>query len=260
MFQTVTLETDPKGVARLTLNRPEHHHAIDARMMDELTEAARLAAQDPAIRVLILASSGPTFCAGGDLGWMRDQIEADGPSRATEARRLARMLEALDSLPKPLVAQVQGSAFGGGVGLLSVCDIVMAADTAVFALTETRLGLIPATIAPHVLARIGEPAARRLMLSARRITASAAVSMSLVARAVPPERLAEAVEEEVALLLAAAPGAVAEAKALLRSLRHPKPDAVERSVAALVARWESDEARAGVSAFFARRDPPWRSG
>lgn len=260
MFQTLTLQTDPRGIARLTLNRPEHHHAINARMMDELTEVARRVARDTAVRVLILASSGPTFCAGGDLDWMRDQTEADGAARATEARRLAGMLEALARLRKPLVAQVQGSAFGGGVGLLSVCDIVVAADTAHFALTEARLGLIPATIAPYVLARVGEPAARRLMLTARRITASEAASMSLVARAVPPDRLIEAVEEEIVLLLACAPGAMAEVKAMLHSLRPPVPDAVERSVAALVARWESDEAREGVAAFFARRHPPWRSG
>ncbi|TNC73701.1 crotonase/enoyl-CoA hydratase family protein [Rubellimicrobium roseum] len=257
---TLRLETDPRGIARLTLSRPERHNALDAPLMDALTEAAHRIARDPAIRVVVLASTGPTFCAGGDLGWMRAQTEADGPTRAAEARRLAGMLHALDTLPKPLIAEVRGPAYGGGVGLLAVCDIAVAADTATFAMTETRLGLIPATIGPYVLARIGEPAARRLMLPARRFDATEAVALQLLARAVSPDALAAAVEEEATAFLACAPGAVADAKALIHSLRPPVPDAVERSVAALVARWESEEVREGLRAFFAREPTPWTRG
>ncbi len=260
MFKTLSLAVEPRGVARLTLNRPEKHNSLDATMIVELAEAAHHLAEDPAVRVVILAASGPTFCAGGDLGWMREQMGADAAARADQARRLAGMLHALDTLPKPLLAEVQGPAFGGGVGLISACDIAIAADTAVFAMTETRLGLIPATIGPYVLARIGEPAARRTMLSARRFGAVEAVAMNLLSRTVPLARLADAVEEETALLLACAPGAVADAKAFLRSLRPSAPDALERSIAALVARWETEEAREGIAAYFDRREPPWRSG
>lgn len=260
MFQTIALLTDPRGVARLTLNRPHRHNALDATMMDELTEAARVIAADPAVRVVILASTGPTFCAGGDLGWMRDQIEADAPTRAREARRLAGMLRALDELPRPLLAEIQGPAYGGGVGLASVCDLAVATETATFAMTETRLGLIPATIGPYVVARIGEPAARRTMLSARPIAAAEAVAINLLARAVPANHLPQAVEQEVAAFLACAPGATSDTKAYLRSLRTPSPDAIERSVGALVARWETDEAREGIRAFLSRKPAPWDNG
>lgn len=257
MSDTLRLNLDPRGVARLTLSRPDKHNALDAALIEELTAAALRLAADAAVRVVVLAAEGRSFCAGGDLGWMRQQMEADAASRADQARRLASMLGTLDSLPKPLLAEVQGPVYGGGVGLLAVCDLAVGVEDSTFAMTETRLGLIPATIAPFVIARIGEPAARRLMLTARRFGAEEARTLGLLARVVPVGHLREALEEEVALLLACAPGAVAEAKALIRSLRPRGPDAQNLSVAALVARWESDEAQAGIRAFFERRDPPW---
>lgn len=258
MFRTIRLEADPRGAARLTLARPEKHNALDATMMEEITEAAQSLASDPAIRVVVLAAEGRTFCAGGDLAWMRAQMDADGETRAREARRLATMLAALDALPKPLLAEVQGPAYGGGVGLLSVCDIAVGAEGAAFAMTETRLGIIPATIGPYVVARIGLPAARRFMLPARRFDAREAQALGLLARVVPPDALREAIEEEIQALLACAPGAVADTKALLRNLGGAVPsEAVETSIKALVARWETEEARDGVRAFFDRRDPPW---
>lgn len=258
-FETITIHTDPRGVARLVLNRPEKHNALDGTMIGELAEAAGRLGQDPAVRVVVLAAEGRTFCAGGDLGWMRAQMQADSAARAKEARRLAEMLRALDMLPKPLVAEVQGSAYGGGVGLLSVCDVALGVQGASFALTETKLGLIPATIGPYVLARIGAAAARRGLLSSRPFAADEARAMALLARVVPPERLRDAVEEEVALFLDCAPGAVADAKRLIRTLGYgADPAAVEASIAALVARWETEEAREGIAAFFERREPPWK--
>jgi methylglutaconyl-CoA hydratase len=254
---TLRLDRDPRGVARLTLARPDKHNALDAPLMDALTEAARTLGADPAIRVVVLAADGKTFCGGGDLGWMRAQMEAEPEARTREARRLAGMLQALDALPKPLVARVQGPAYGGGVGLLSVCDIAIGAATARFAMTETRLGLIPATIGPYVLARIGAPAARRLMLPATPFDAAEAQALGLLARVVPPDGLDAAVEEEVARLLACAPGAVADAKGLIRTLSPISQEAIERSIEALSARWETPEAREGVRAFFDRRPPPW---
>lgn len=256
---TVRVDRDARGVARVTIARAEKHNAMDAATIDALAEAAGRLGQDPELRVVVLGSDGPTFCAGGDLGWMREQMEADAAARAREARRLAGMLAIWDGMPKPVVARVQGNAFGGGVGLLAVCDLAVGLEGAAFAMTETRLGIIPATIGPYVLARIGEPAARRLMLSARRFGAGEAREMGLLARVVPAGALDQAVEEEVAALLACAPGAVAEAKALIRALRPPATGAVEASVAALVARWETEEAREGVRAFFERREPPWRA-
>lgn len=259
MAESVNLSVDARGVARITLARADRHNALLPEMMDAVASAAEGLAREAQVRVVILDAEGPTFCAGGDLGWMQAQMQADRQGREVEARRLARMLQALDRIPQPLLAEVQGPAYGGGVGLLAVCDIAVGVETASFVLSETRLGLIPATIGPYVVARIGLPAARRAILGARRFDAPEAVAMGLLARMVPAEWLRDAVEEEVGQLLACAPGAVADAKAFLRSLAPSVDDGVvDSSVEALLGRWETEEAREGTSAFFARRPPSWQ--
>jgi methylglutaconyl-CoA hydratase len=258
MYQTITLDRDARGVARLTLNRPDKHNSLSARMIDDLTHAAAALAADRAVRVVVLTGAGESFCAGGDLGWMRDQMAADGPTRAEGARALALMLKALNELPQPLIGRVNGQAFGGGIGMMSVCDVAIGVTGPRFGLTETRLGLIPATIGPYVVARMGEARARRVFMSARLFGAEEAVTLGLLARAVAPEALDAAVEAEVAPYLACAQGAVAEAKALIRALAVPVHDsAVDLSVAALVTRWESAEAAEGIGAFFDKRRASW---
>lgn len=258
MFRTIRVAVDTRGVARLVLARSEKHNALSAAMMDELTEAAGALGADPAVRAVVLEADGPTFCAGGDLGWMQAQAAADGPGRAAEARRLAGMLAALDALPKPLIGRVQGNAFGGGVGMMAVCDLCVGVPAARFGLTETRLGLIPATIGPYVLARIGAGAARGLFVTARGFGPDEALRLGLLSRVADAAALDAAVEEEVAAALLCAPGAMAEAKALIRTLSSPvTPAMIEASIAALVARWESPEVAEGTAAFFARRMPAW---
>lgn len=259
MHETIRIDCDDRGVARVDLNRPEKHNALDARMIAELTEAAGRLGRDPAVRVVVLGGIGPSFCAGGDLGWMKAQIAADGPTRAREAKALAMMLNALNLMPKPLIARVHGNAFGGGIGMMSVADVAVGVASARFGLTETRLGLIPATIGPYVLARMGEAMARRVFMSARLFDADEAVTLGLLARAVPEDDLDGAIEAEIAPYLSCAPGAVAEAKALTRAFG-PRIDeaAIAASIEALVRRWESPEASAGIAAFFERRDPPWK--
>lgn len=257
-METVTVEVDARGVARVTLHRAARHNALDAAMMDALTAAAVRLGADPRVRVVVLAAAGASFCAGGDLEWMRSQAAADQAARRAEAARLAGMLAALDRLPKPLIGRVQGNAFGGGVGLMAVCDSAVGVTDAAFALTETRLGLIPATIAPYVVARIGAPAMRRHALAGARFGAAAAVAMGLLACAVEPADLDAALAAEVDAALAAAPGAVAETKALIAQLAGAvTPATIADSVEALVARWQSAEAEAGLAAFFARKPPPW---
>ncbi len=258
MYETIRIDCDERGVATLTLNRPEKHNAMSSAMIGELTGAAERLSRDPAVRVVVLTGAGKSFSAGADLGWMREQVEADGAARAREAKKLAMMLNTLNLLPKPLIGRVQGNAFGGGIGLMSVCDIAIGAATARFALTETKLGLIPATIGPYVLARMGEAMARRVFMSARPFAAEEAVTLGLLARAVELEDLDNAVEAEVAPYLSCAPGAVAEAKALARRLGPPIDEAViARTIEALVRRWESAEARDGIAAFFDRGKPSW---
>lgn len=257
-YETIRIETDARGVARLVLARPEKHNALSAQMIAELTDAAEGLGADAAVRVVVLCAEGESFCAGGDLGWMRAQINADGATRAAEATKLAMMLNALNLLSKPLIGRVHGNAFGGGIGMMSVCDVAIGATPARFGLTETRLGLIPATIGPYVLARMGEALARRVFMSARLFDADEAVRLNLLARAVAPEDLDAAVEDEVLPYLSCAPGAVAEAKALTRRLG-PRidEDTIRDTIAALVSRWESPEAAEGIGAFFDRRKPGW---
>ena len=147
-WQTLDLRTDPRGVAYLTLNTPDRRNVLSPQMIAELTEASHTLGTDPAVRVVVLAGAGPVFCAGGDLDWMAAQIDADRPQRLREARKLADMLRALNELPKPLVGRLHGGAFGGGVGMACVCDVAIAAQGTRFCFSETRLGIIPATIGP----------------------------------------------------------------------------------------------------------------
>jgi methylglutaconyl-CoA hydratase len=257
--QTIEIEIDARGVATLWLARADKHNALNAAMMAELTQTAQALGADDTVRVVVLAARGGTFCAGGDLGWMQEQMAADAETRGREAAKLAWMLQALNTLPKPLIGRVQGNAFGGGVGMASVCDIAIGVDSALMGLTETRLGLIPATIGPYVCARMGEARARRVFMSGRRFGASEAVELGLLARAVPAADLDQAVEAEVAPYLDCAPLAVARAKALLRHLG-PVIDegTIAHTIAELTACWEGDEAAEGIGAFFAKRKPLWQ--
>ena len=258
MFETVTIETDARGVATLTLNRPEKHNAMSGQMLVDLKAAAEQLGADDAVRVVILTGAGKSFCAGGDLGWMRAQMDMEPETRGREARKLAEMLQALNTLPKPLIGKVQGNAFGGGVGMASVCDVTVGADTVLMGLTETKLGLIPATIGPYVVSRMGEAMARRVFMSARLFKADEAVTLGLLAKAVPAEELDAAVEAEVAPYMNCAPGAVASAKALTRALG-PRIDEeiIDMTIQALVTAWEGDEAPEGIAAFFEKRKAAW---
>lgn len=257
-MQTIRIEIDPRGIAHLWLARPDKHNALSAQMIAELTEAAARLGADPAVRAVVLAAEGKSFCAGGDLAWMQEQMRADAETRRAGARALAMMLNALNTLPKPLIGRVQGNAFGGGVGMIAVCDVAIAVPEARFGLTETRLGLIPATIGPYVLARLGEDRARRVFMSARLFGAHEAVRLNLLAGTAEADVLDAAIEAEVAPYLACAPGAVAAAKRLARRLGPPiGPAEIEDSITALVDVWEAGEAAEGIAAFFDKRKPAW---
>ena len=258
--ETISIACDPRGVATLTLNRPDKHNALSAAMLAELTQAAATLGADAAVRVVVLRAAGKSFCAGGDLEWMRAQMQADPATRAREAAKLAHMLQALNTMPKPMIGALQGNAFGGGVGMASVCDVAIGVDHLRMGLTETRLGIIPATIGPYVMARMGEGRARRVFMSSRVFDAQEAVALGLLARAVPVAEFDAAIEQEVVPYLSCAPGAVAAAKALARNLG-PRIDAdtIEMTIAALKDRWETEEAQEGIAAFFDKRPAAWMS-
>lgn len=255
----INLDVDARGVATLTLSRPEKHNALSQAMIDDLTAMAARIAADSVIRVVVLTADGPTFCAGGDLGWMRDQMAGDTAQKRAAAQSLAGMLGALNGLPQPLIGRIAGNAFGGGVGLACVCDVAIAVEHARFGLTETKLGLIPATIGPYVIARMGEAKARRVFMSSRIFEAEEAVQLDILASAVPAEALDAAIAAEVEPYLSCGPQAVAAAKRFARSLGPVIDDeTIARSIDALIACWDGAEARAGIAAFFDKRAPNWR--
>lgn len=257
-WQTLDLRKDARGVVYLTLDTPDRRNVLSAVMIAELTEFARTVGQDRSTRAVVLSGAGSTFCAGGDLSWMQAQMSASRPQRLAEARKLAEMLQALNTLPVPLIGRLHGGAFGGGVGMACVSDVAIAARGTRFCFSETRLGIIPATIGPYVLARMGEGRARRVFMSARMFDADEAETLGLVARVVPPDDLDAAIEAEVTPYLSTAPGAVAAAKALARRLG-PRIDStvIDESIAQLSAIWETEEARQGIQAFLNKVAPPW---
>lgn len=256
-FKTITLDEDKRGVATLTLRRADKHNALNAQMISELTAAAGLIAESPSMRVIILAGEGRSFCAGGDLNWMRAQMDKPEQERIKEGMTLAAMLRALDDLPKPLIAKVQGNAFGGGVGMMCVADIVIAADHIKFALTETRLGLIPATIGPYVVRRLGEGNARRCFMNSKVFQAEDGLHLGLISRVVPASALADTVMSEAESFLSCAPGAVKDAKALAKYLARTSDDTMDYTTDRLAERWADPESSEGTRAFFEKRKPGW---
>ncbi|MCR9107593.1 crotonase/enoyl-CoA hydratase family protein [Marivita sp. XM-24bin2] len=255
----IRVDKDTRGVATVTLTRAEKHNALSAEMMTELEQAARDLAADHAVRVVVLAAEGKSFCAGGDLGWMRAQFDMDAATRRIESRRIATVLQALYDLPQPLIGRIHGNALGGGVGLVSVCDVAIGVSRAKLGFTETRLGLIPANIGPYVLARMGATRASEVFMSARVFEAEEAVRLNLLSRTVAPDALDAAIAAEVQPYLSCAPGAVADAKSLMRDLTgRVTPQQVDTAIDALAARWQTAEAQEGVGAFFDKRAPKWQ--
>lgn len=257
-YETLAILVDERGVAYVTLNQPDKRNALSAQMIAELTDMAKTLGAANTTRAIVLAGEGKLFCAGGDLSWMKAQIEADRPTRMAEARKLALMLNALNEMPTPLIARIHGGAYGGGVGMACVADVAVAETGAKFGFTETRLGLIPATIGPYVLARMGEGNARRVFMSSRVFDAAEALDLRVIARLVEADQLDAAVEAEVAPYLVVAPEAVGAAKALARALGPQiNAEVIDETITRLADTWEGEEAAHGIEAFLTRTPARW---
>jgi methylglutaconyl-CoA hydratase len=242
----------------LTLNRPEVRNAFDEEVIAGLTGAAAGAASDPDLRAVILSGTGKVFCAGADLAWMSKAIAYTQRENLSDAEDLARLLERLDTLSVPVIGRIHGAALGGGVGLAAVCDIVVAADDAVFALTEVKLGILPAVIAPYVIRKIGVSAARELFLTGIRFSAGRAREIGLVHDVVPAAQLDEAVERRIRDVLSSGPRAVAVAKALIREISGANPtDVIGLTTSTIAAQRVSVEGQEGMQAFLEKRKPGW---
>lgn len=259
-LETLLLDIDDHGIARVTLNRPEARNAMSQELIEELRDVVGKLAKDEAVRAIVLSGSGEIFCAGGDLKGMAVQAAATREDRIRDATALARLLGELNTLPKPIIGRINGPAFGGGLGLISICDIAIGLTTSKFCLTEVRLGLLPATISPYVVARLGTRNARRVMLNATEMNGTTAVQMGLLDRAVEPEQLDAAIDQEIAALLRCAPSAVAASKRLIQYVStHDVEANVEYTAAALADAWESPEIQEGIDSFMNKRKPKWFS-
>ncbi|MBV9655387.1 MAG: enoyl-CoA hydratase/isomerase family protein [Acetobacteraceae bacterium] len=251
---------DARGVATLTLNRPERHNAFDDHLVHELTEALGRLEKLHDVRVVVLGSVGQNFSSGADLEWMRRMASFGEDDNTADAHALAQMLHMLDRLNKPTVGVVQGPAYGGGVGLLACCDTVLASDRATFCLSEVKLGLTPATIAPYVLNAIGARQARRYFLTAEVFSARRALEIGLVHEVVPGTTLAEEKEVLLDALMRGAPGAQAAAKSLIFHCENRAIDDDLRHETArrIAERRRSREGQEGIAAFLNKRLPAWR--
>ena len=249
-----------RGVGIITLIRADRHNAFDDVTIAELSHALVTLEADPAVRVVVIGSVGRSFCAGADLAWMQRAAGYDEAGNLRDARAMADMLRHVARCSKPVIARVQGPAYGGGVGLIAACDIAIATFEAQFALSEVKLGIIPATIAPYVIAAIGERHARRYMLTAERFSAAEAYRLGLVHEIVPDAAaLDEVIGDLIETLLANGPDAMAECKELLHAVANqPLGHEVIEDTAQRIARVRvTDEAREGMAAFLEKRKPGW---
>lgn len=248
-----------KGVLHLSMNRPDVHNAFDDHQVIRLTKALQDAARDPDVKVVVLESIGKSFSAGGDVNYMRRMGENSYSDNVEDARRLATLMKTLNELPKPTIAKVQGAAMGGGVGLVCCCDIAIGGTSARLALSEIKIGMVPATIAPYVVRSIGEKASRRLFMTGEMLDSAQAEKLGFLSEVVADEELGERVQEIASQLLKNAPGGFSKAKQIIREVAagEVSADMIEHTVHFIADIRDSAEGREGLSAFLEKRKPAW---
>jgi methylglutaconyl-CoA hydratase len=260
MPEGTVLVTVDHEVATVTLNRPDIHNAFNDEIISRLTRELKDLADDRDVRVVVLAARGKSFCAGADLNYMKKTAAFSTEENVADARALAELLVVLGTMPQPTVALIQGPAYGGGVGLICACDVAIAAESASFALTEVRLGLIPAVISPFVINTIGESHSRRYILTGERISARVAERIRLVHEVVHDDTLTVRGDTIVRMLLKGSPDAHRRAKDLIAAVRNKPVDAaLADDVATRIADARaSDDGQEGINAFLEKRKPRWQ--
>ena len=247
-------------IGLVTLNRPERHNAFDDALILELTEALRTMEADEAVRIVVLAGAGPSFCAGADLNWMKRMAGYSKDENLRDAMQLGALMRTLNHLRKPTIARVHGAAFGGGVGLVACCDIAIGSHAATFALSEVKLGLIPAVISPYVVAAIGERYARRYFVTGERFDSGEAWRLGLIHDVAPDDNEMDGrLNDIVDAMLACGPVAQRESKELIRAVAgRPVTSELIQDTAERIARLRaSPEGREGVAAFLEKRRASW---
>ncbi len=253
--ELLTVETDPRGVCTLALNNPAKHNAFNDEVIAALRNKLNEIAQDDKVRILVLTGNGKSFSSGADLEWMKAAAQHDEETNQKDSEALAKLMRTLYEYDKPTVARINGSAFGGALGLIACCDMAIATRSAQFSFTEVRFGLIPAVIAPYVIKAIGERQTRRLFLTAERFSSELAEKIGLVHQVVDDQSLDDTIKIAVDKLLKAGPLSVQACKCLIRSL---SPDFDDESSARLIAQLRASvEGQEGMSAFFEKRPPNW---
>lgn len=257
-YETIQVRVDGR-VGRVSLNRPQVRNAFNAPMIDEIRGAFAELAKDTRVRAVVLDGHGPSFSAGADVNWMRASLDFTERENLEDARRMSDMFDAIDSFPKPIVCRVHGAALGGGMGLMAVSDIVVAAHDSVFGFTEAKLGILPAVISRFVIPKIGQSWARALYMTAERFGPEVAQQLGLVHWIAQPEQLDDVVDEKVRELLTSGPQAVQEAKKLIQAcIQLPPPELRDETARWIAERRSSDEGQEGLRAFLERREPSWR--
>ena len=248
------------GVHTITLSRPDVRNAFNDEVIAELTQTFQQLAAQPELRVVLLSGRGKAFCAGADLNWMRAMADYSWEQNRADAQRLADMLWTLDQCPVPVVGRVQGDCYAGGMGLASICDVLVASSNVTFCLSEARLGLLPATISPYVIRAMGVQAARRYFTTAERLSAAQAHGMGLVHELCEPEALDAKVAEIVATLVANGPAAVKACKQLVRDVAGQDiTEALRAETARRIADIRaSSEGKEGLQSFLGKRPPNWQ--
>ncbi len=258
-YQTIDFKIDNQ-IARIYLNRPEVHNAFNDVMIAELTEVFKKISEDKKLRVAVLTGNGKSFCAGADLNWMKRVINYSYEENLKESLDLAELFYLMYTLPQPTIARVNGAAIGGGAGLVAVCDIVIASEKAKFSLSEVKLGLVPACISPYVIKRVGERVARELFLTGERIDAQKAFQLGMANQVAAEDKLDEAVEERIKLLLSSGPEAISMCKELLQKVPGMEVEEFKRYTAEVIAKMRiSDEGQEGMNAFLEKRKPKWNT-
>lgn len=248
-------------VAYIHLDRPAVRNALSPTLITSLTSTIEQLSGDPSVRVIVLSGKGPHFCAGADLEWMRASVALDAEGNRREAETLGRLFATIDASPKAVIGDIHGASIGGGAGLVAVCDYVIASETAFFRFSEVRLGLIPAVIAPYVLAKIGPSATRAFFTSGESFDVFRAREIGLIHEVVPPSAHDGTLARVIGGYLAGAPGAIAAAKALLAELIHeptlPAVESAAYTANAIAERRVSTEAQQGLAAFLEHGKVPW---
>lgn len=261
MTQALTLQVNG-AVATITLTQPEIRNAFSDEVIAEITEAFRTAGERPDVRAIVLAAEGPAFCAGANLNWMRRMADYTREENIQDAGLLAEMLRVIYECPKPTIARVQGDVYAGGMGLVACCDIAVSADHAHYCLSETKIGLIPATISPYVIRSMGARASHRYFLTAERFPAAEALRIGFVHEVAPADELDARVDGILKNLLSASPNAVRAAKRLVQDVAEREIDAalIRQTVEGIADIRASEEGREGVQSFLAKRKPSWLPG